>query len=233
MHANQTLSEWSNSNRILSPNVSSEPGPWLTSRVPYLREVMDCISDDKTRVVVVMAEPQTGKTEVAINAALATAKNGLPVLYVLPTHEMARGFVKHRLKPANQALRNEVDLSHITCVGATKLARKNDRTLSDDYALVIFDDYDRFPDGELHECVPLKTPKFLVMSAISAPFEIKCSPTHQLYYHQSDARAYFNGKWIPGHADRRMAGFDIPAYLAPWRPGKKPLREFLLDVQYS
>lgn len=33
-----TLSEWADKYRILSPESSSEAGPWRTSRTPYLKK---------------------------------------------------------------------------------------------------------------------------------------------------------------------------------------------------
>ena len=35
------VSEWADRHRILPPT-AAEPGRWRTSRVPYLREEMDC-----------------------------------------------------------------------------------------------------------------------------------------------------------------------------------------------
>ena len=34
-----TVSEWADANRYLSQRASAEPGRWLTSRTPYLKEV--------------------------------------------------------------------------------------------------------------------------------------------------------------------------------------------------
>lgn len=39
-----TVSEWSDRYRMLSQKASAEPGRWRTSRTPYLREIMDCLS---------------------------------------------------------------------------------------------------------------------------------------------------------------------------------------------
>ena len=36
-----TVSAWAEQHRILGSRASSEPGPWRTSRTPYLRDVMD------------------------------------------------------------------------------------------------------------------------------------------------------------------------------------------------
>lgn len=55
-----TVSEWSDRYRML-PTTSSEPGRWRTSRVPYMREVMDAFTDDKIHTVVAMTGSQLGK----------------------------------------------------------------------------------------------------------------------------------------------------------------------------
>ncbi|MDP6833337.1 MAG: phage terminase large subunit family protein, partial [Alphaproteobacteria bacterium] len=49
-----TVSEWADVHRRLSGKAASEPGPWRTSRTPYLREIMDCLSPASSveRVVV-------------------------------------------------------------------------------------------------------------------------------------------------------------------------------------
>ncbi len=39
-----TVSEWADKHRVLSSKAASEPGRWRTSRTPYLREIMDCLS---------------------------------------------------------------------------------------------------------------------------------------------------------------------------------------------
>ena len=37
------VSQWADSYRIL-PEHSAEPGAWRTSRIPYAKEIMDCLS---------------------------------------------------------------------------------------------------------------------------------------------------------------------------------------------
>jgi len=39
-----TVSAWAEQHRILGSRASSEPGPWRTSRTPYLKDVMDGLS---------------------------------------------------------------------------------------------------------------------------------------------------------------------------------------------
>ncbi len=38
---NLTVTQWADKKRRLSPESSAEPGPWRTSRTPYLKEIMD------------------------------------------------------------------------------------------------------------------------------------------------------------------------------------------------
>ena len=40
-----TVSEWSDKNRVLSPESSSEAGIWRTSRAPYQQGIMDAVND--------------------------------------------------------------------------------------------------------------------------------------------------------------------------------------------
>jgi phage terminase large subunit GpA-like protein len=63
-----TLSPWSDENRILSRAGSAEPGPWRTSRVPFTREILDCLSHHcKHSKVVFMKSAQTAGTEIGCN----------------------------------------------------------------------------------------------------------------------------------------------------------------------
>ncbi|NCC41358.1 MAG: phage terminase large subunit family protein, partial [Gammaproteobacteria bacterium] len=39
-----TLSVWSDRYRVLTSKSSGEAGPWRTDRVPFAREIMDCLS---------------------------------------------------------------------------------------------------------------------------------------------------------------------------------------------
>ena len=64
-----TVSEWADRHRVLSPESSAEPGPWRTSRAPYLREVMDCLSASSAiERVICMWSSQVAKTETLNNA---------------------------------------------------------------------------------------------------------------------------------------------------------------------
>lgn len=99
--AAMTVSEWADEHRMLSGKGSSEPGPWRTSRTPYLREPMDCLSPSSpVRRVVLMFGSQLGKTEVALNwlGAIIHLWPG-PTLLVQPTLDTAKRLNRQRLDP--------------------------------------------------------------------------------------------------------------------------------------
>lgn len=95
-----TVSEWADEHRMLSSKASAEPGRWRTSRTPYLREPMDCLSSSSPiQRVVMMFAAQTGKTEAGSNwLAYCIAHAPGPLLAVQPTVEMAKRLSKQRLE---------------------------------------------------------------------------------------------------------------------------------------
>ena len=100
-----TVSEWADRHRMLSSVASSEPGPWRTSRTPYLKEVMDCLSPSSpVERVVAMFASQTGKTEAGLNwiGHVIHHVPG-PMLMVQPTVEMAKRYSKQRIAPLIEA----------------------------------------------------------------------------------------------------------------------------------
>ena len=63
-----SVSEWSDRHRMLSSKASAEPGRWRTSRTPYLKAIMDCLSPTSpVERVVFMKAAQLGATEMGSN----------------------------------------------------------------------------------------------------------------------------------------------------------------------
>jgi phage terminase large subunit GpA-like protein len=98
-----SVSEWANRFRTM-PNANAEPGPWRTARVPYLREIMDCLSvSSPVERVVLMKGAQTGGTEAALNAIgywIDHAPDS--ILAVWPSIDMVRKNSRTRLEPLIQ-----------------------------------------------------------------------------------------------------------------------------------
>lgn len=95
-----TVSQWADRKRKLSSEASAEPGPWRTSRTPYLREVMDCFNDPKVNRIVLVAASQVGKSELELNViGYIIDQDPGSILYIHPTNVDAREFSKLRIAP--------------------------------------------------------------------------------------------------------------------------------------
>lgn len=96
-----TVSSWADAHRVLTSKSSSEPGPYRTDRIPYVREIMDCLSvGNPAQEIICQKGAQLGLTEVGNNwlCYIIDAVPG-PVLAVQPTLDVARRFSKQRLDP--------------------------------------------------------------------------------------------------------------------------------------
>ena len=96
-----SVSEWSDQHRMLSSKASSEPGRWRTSRTPYLRAIMDCLSPTSpVERVVFMKAAQLGATEMGSNWIGYVIHHAPgPMMAVWPTVEMAKRNSKQRIDP--------------------------------------------------------------------------------------------------------------------------------------
>ena len=122
-----TVSEWADRYRMLSPESSPEPGPWRTSRAPYLREIMNTLGDPLVRKVVWASASQVGKTEVVMNyLGSRIHKDPGPTMVVQPTLKKAQGWSKTRLAPMlrdSKALRGKVADARTRDSGNTTLQK--------------------------------------------------------------------------------------------------------------
>ena len=96
-----TVSEWADEYRVLSSVASAEAGRWRTSRTPYLREIMDCLSaNSKYEKIVFIKGAQVGGTECGNNwIGYIIDKVPGPTMLVQPTGDMAKDNSKTRIDP--------------------------------------------------------------------------------------------------------------------------------------
>ncbi|MBF0141792.1 MAG: phage terminase large subunit family protein, partial [Magnetococcales bacterium] len=96
-----TVSEWADQYRVLSSVASGEPGLWRTSRTPYLKAIMDCLSPSSpVERVVFMKGAQLGGTEAGLSwIGYVIHQAPGPMLLVQPTLETAKRHSKQRIDP--------------------------------------------------------------------------------------------------------------------------------------
>lgn len=94
-----TVSEWADQFRILSPVAAAEPGKWRTSRTPYLKKIMDCLSIySNYEKVIVIKGAQLGLTEAGNNWLGYIMDNSpAPTLLVMPTDLVIKKNSKTRI----------------------------------------------------------------------------------------------------------------------------------------
>src|SRR5215469_3331075 len=124
-----TVSAWADQYRVLSQRASAEPGPWRTSRTPYLREIMDALSPSSPYERVVFQKgAQIGGTECGNNwIGFVIHQAPGPMMAVQPTIEMAKRNSKQRIDPLieeSEALRELVSDPRSRDSGNTVLTKE-------------------------------------------------------------------------------------------------------------
>ena len=97
---NLTVSQWADKYRQLSPESSAEPGPWRTTRTPYLKEPMDAFSDPAVRHIVMVSASQVGKSELENNIiGYIIDQDPGSILFIQPTNTDGKEYSKLRIAP--------------------------------------------------------------------------------------------------------------------------------------
>lgn len=157
-----SVSQWADRHRVLAPESSAEPGPWRTDRVPYMREILDAISDPRVPEVAIMAAAQVAKTEVLLNTVGYYAdQEPCPILYMLPDKQLIRAASQERITPmikssprlrkvfaaakgrdaSNTIAKKSFPGGYLALVGANSPAALSSRPVR----VVLADEVDRFP----------------------------------------------------------------------------------------
>ncbi len=100
-----TIDKWADRYRILTSKAGAEPGPWRTSRAPYIKEIMECLSPSHPcERVVLMKAAQIAGTETLLNwIGFVIHLAPGPFLIVQSTLDTAEKFSKQRLASAIEA----------------------------------------------------------------------------------------------------------------------------------
>lgn len=214
---NLKVSDWADQYRVLTTRSSPEPGPWRTTRTPYLREIMDDLSpSSRCEIVVIMAGSQLGKTEtgnnwIGFNIHLAPG----PMMAVQPTTEMAKRNSKQRIAPLIEdcaVLRDRVKEARSRDSGNTVLAKeypggilvmvgansaKGLRSMSARY--LFLDEVDGYPGDVEGEGEPCDLAIARTSNYARRKILITSTPVMQgrsridRFFQQSDQRRY----WVP------------------------------------
>lgn len=98
---NLQVSEWADKNRKLRSSTSAESGNWRTSRFPYTKEIMDCLSvDSPVQDICFMKGAQVSGSETGNNwmGYIIDQEPG-PAMIVEPTVDLAKRYSRQRIAP--------------------------------------------------------------------------------------------------------------------------------------
>lgn len=123
------VSDWSDKNVRLSSENSAEPGPFRTERVPYMREPFECMSPNSpVTEIVCMKGVQLAWTTAGLCMMLCYADIApCPIMYVMPTIDVAKGFSETRVDPMIEnceVLKQKIRPNRERDSGNTKFAKK-------------------------------------------------------------------------------------------------------------
>lgn len=98
------VSEWADMHRELSGKQAGERGRWRTSRTPFLKEIMDCLSTtSRVNDIVVMKSSQVGVTEATVNFLGYVMDHApSPVMVMMPTLDARNAWKVQKLNPLLQ-----------------------------------------------------------------------------------------------------------------------------------
>ena len=180
-----SVSAWADKYRQISAG-NAEPGRWRTSRTPYLKAVMDAVTEPGIERIVLKSGSQLGKTECLLNIMGRFAHvDPCNILFVLPTLEIAQDVSKSRIMPMindSKALKplfygekdasstrssDQTILSKFFLGGRLVLAGANSPAglASRPIRILLMDEVDRFPpsagaEGDVIEIASKRTSSF-------------------------------------------------------------------------
>jgi phage terminase large subunit GpA-like protein len=95
-----SIAAWAEEHRVLPSSSSSEGGRFRNDRIPYLKGIMDALTDPRIQTVVVMKGAQVAGTTIGENWVGWTMDEApAPMLSVWPTEKLLRRWSMTRLDP--------------------------------------------------------------------------------------------------------------------------------------
>lgn len=124
----ETIDQWADTHMVL-PSWSAEPGKWRTSRTPYLREIMECLSPlSPIRRIVFMKCAQIGGTSCGANWIGYTVHRAPRAMMIVePTVDVAKKLSKQKIQPmldSVPALKGKVREARSRDAGNTILSKE-------------------------------------------------------------------------------------------------------------
>jgi phage terminase large subunit GpA-like protein len=159
---NLTVAQWADTYRYVSQGPLAGT-KWKTARVPFFKEILECVTDLRVQEIVLWSSSRVGKTEALLNNVVGYFMHidPCPIMMVQPTLEMAEKYSRDRLTPmiretpvlrelvddprtrdsGNTILYKEFRGGHISIVGANSPAGLR----AEDIRVLLLDEVSAYP----------------------------------------------------------------------------------------
>jgi phage terminase large subunit GpA-like protein len=204
-----SVSEWAEATVVLPRSVSAEPGPLCLDRTPYLREVLQTVTDPEVEEITLCFSTQVGKTLAAILAVLYHLdQDPWPVLHVMPREDDAvaintdryqriiresPGLARHLSEAKNDMTREAIRLNGcvVTFAGANSPAALASRAIG----ILVLDETDKYPPFSGKESDPISLARERTRTFVHKKILKTSTPTTERGYiwrelQESDKRHY-------------------------------------------
>lgn len=242
------VSDWLDAHRVVSRDYPSPfPGPWRTSRTPYLRQPLDDWTDPSVEYLVMLFSSQIGKTEALFGLLLYSfGVDPGPAMLVMPHLELAASVSTDRLAPAlrscgsllvgsstskaratdNAILHKRINGLPLTLAGANSSASLASRPVRNLFCDEI-DKYEQTADGDPLALAVQRTASFRRRKiGLSGTPTVKGASRIEDFYLRSDQQRLF------APCPRCGQFFEVRWYHVRWDAGR-PETAHLEHVLYT
>lgn len=211
---NRTPWEWSEESVKLDPT-SPYQGYWKSDISPWVRELMECFSDNEVSDISVMCSAQSAKTQTMICLLMwALAEEPAPTMWVTSTGEEAAFLMKTRLIPTIKSCqpvvdcliddRNAVNRMEVQLKGASLIvvgSSSPSRLQSKPVRWLFLDEVRNYPEGALEMVLKRTRAYWNARRCIVSTPDMHNDATHRAYL-QGDQRVWHFqcrkcGEWFP------------------------------------
>ena len=162
-----TVSEWAERYRVLDTKTSALPGPWRNQKTPYLKEIMDEITNYETEEVIFCKCTQVGGSEAMLNMlGYVIQQDPAPTMVVYPTDKLAESISENRIRPMlkasaplkrsyheydSQKLELQFDGMYLTLAGSNSPSSLASKAIK----YLFLDEVDKYPGSTKKEADPI------------------------------------------------------------------------------
>ncbi len=162
-----SVSEWAAKYRVLDTKTSAMPGPWRNDKTPYLKDVMDELTNYETEEIIFCKCTQVGGSEALLNMlGYVIQQDPAPAMVVYPTDKLAESISENRVQSMlrsaktlralwheydSQKLELQFEGMYLTLAGSNSPSSLASKAIK----YLFLDEVDKYPGASRKEADPI------------------------------------------------------------------------------